>query len=100
MAGVVGLVNARWDVPEVEVGYWMGTPFVGRGYMTEATAAVVAMALADLAAERVVIKCEAANGRSRRAAERCGFDLDGTLRHAGRDTAGRLSDECVYARLR
>ena len=98
--GNVGLFNLRWDVPEAEIGYWLGTPFVGRGYMAEAVAAVVAMAFDALSTERVVIRCEAVNGRSRRVAERCGFALDGTLRRWGRDTAGRLSDECVYSKLR
>ena len=98
--GNVGLFNLRWDVPEGEIGYWLGTPFVGRGYMAEAVAAVVAMAFDALSAERVVIRCEAVNGRSRRVAERCGFALDGTLRRWGRDTAGRLGDECVYSKLR
>ena len=95
--GTVGLHDLRWDASECEVGYWLGTAFMGRGYMTEAVRAVVDLATGTLGAARVVLQADAANGRSRRVAERCGFTLEGTFRRQRRDTAGELADWCVYA---
>jgi RimJ/RimL family protein N-acetyltransferase len=40
------------------------------------------------------------NDRSRRVAERCGFDFEGTLRCDSRSPDGTLRDTCVYAIVR
>ena len=98
--GNVGLFDFRWDVPQCEVGYWLGTPFVGRGYMAEAVRAVVDLAFATVGVRRVVLQCNAANGRSRRTAERAGFSLEGVRRQCERDPAGELADACLYAVVR
>ena len=87
--GNAGLFAFRWDVGECEVGYWLGTPHVGRGYMTEVVAALVGLAAGSLNVGRVVLRADPANGRSRRVAERCGFALDPALSTAA---------ERVYAR--
>ncbi len=87
--GVVGLGNPRRDRAGLfDVGYWLATPFVGRGCMTEwRSGRTSGSRSASSQTGRAGIgpdpKCEAANGRSRRVAERCGYALDGTLRRLG-----------------
>jgi ribosomal-protein-serine acetyltransferase len=98
--GTAGLMRFRWDVPACEIGYWLGTPHVGRGYASEAVMALTGLAMGVLSAARVEIRADAANGRSRRVAERCGYALEGTLRKWGRNVRGQLADECVYALVR
>jgi len=59
----------------VEVAAWIGQPFWGRGYATEATHAVIDRAFAD---ERInVLWCSnrASNFRARRVIEKCGFQF-------------------------
>ena len=98
--GNVGMFAFAWDVPECEIGYWLGTPFVGRGYVTEAVGAMKRLAFDTLAANRIVLRSDRENGRSRRVAERCGFGLEGTFHRCRREGAGELRDECVYALVR
>lgn len=95
--GKGGLHSIDWEVPKVEVGYWIRSSWTGRGLATEATAALVAVARDHLGAKRVELTCDARNAASRRVAEKAGFTLEGILRHARRDTAGELADKCMYA---
>jgi RimJ/RimL family protein N-acetyltransferase len=98
--GNVSLFNIKWDVPRCEVGYWLATRHCGRGLMAEAVGALSALAWQTLKAERVEIRCDDRNGRSCRVADRCGFQVEGTLRRDSRGTDGALRDTRVYARLR
>jgi RimJ/RimL family protein N-acetyltransferase len=59
----------------LEVAAWIGQPWWGRGYATEATHAVIDRAFAD---ERInVLWCSnrASNFRARRVIEKCGFQF-------------------------
>lgn len=79
--GVVGLHFAAGLAPEL--GYWLGEPYWGRGYASEAAAAVVAAArIAGFATLRS--RALASNGRSRRVLRKLGFAEIG----AGPDPAG------------
>jgi RimJ/RimL family protein N-acetyltransferase len=95
--GKGGLHTIDWSVPKFEIGYWIRTSCAGRGFASEATGALVALARDRLGGRRIEITSDAVNGRSRRVAEKNGFALEGILRHARRNTAGELADKCVYA---
>ena len=71
----------------------------GQGYASEGVNALVDWAFAGLTAQRVELITDEANTASRRVAERCGFALEGVLRHAQRAPDGSLRNTCVYARL-
>lgn len=98
--GSSGLHRPDWDARRFEIGYWVRTGYGGRGLVAEAVAALEAYAATHLAAERLEIRCDARNLRSRRVAERRGFVLEGRLRHERRDVAGDLADTLVYAKVR
>ena len=99
-AGGSGLHRIKWDVPRVEVGYWLRKSLCGRGLMTEAVAAIERFAFDKLGARRVEILVDARNQRSWRIPERLGFPLEGVLHNHERDTSGALRDTRVYARIR
>ena len=95
----VGLHRTDWALPATEVGYWVRTSEVGKGYATEAVSALTAWALDALGATRVALVTDELNFASRAVALRCGFRLEGVLRHAARSPDGRLRDTCLYAKL-
>ncbi len=98
--GATGLHRIDWQVPRVEVGYWIRTGFGGRGYITEAVHALTAMAFDTLAARRVELRCDESNLASRRVAERAGFTLEGLLRHDSLTPAGEVRSTCVFSKVR
>lgn len=100
LLGVVGLILKDPDVPVCEIGYWLRSDEVGKGYVTEAVALVEQYALERLNAERLEIIAAATNQRSRAVAERCGYRLEARLEKARRLPAGPLDDTVIYCKHR
>lgn len=95
--GASGLHRGDPVVPSLEIGYWCRTSLAGRGYISETVCALRDFGFDVLGLQRVEIRCDAGNAGSRRVAEKCGFQLEGVLRHFGRNTEGELRDLCIYA---
>ena len=79
LAGYCGLAVPHFlpeVLPAVEVGWRLGEAFRGRGYATEAGAAVVRWGFADCDLDRIVSIYEPGNVASGRVMQRLGFTLD------------------------
>jgi RimJ/RimL family protein N-acetyltransferase len=98
--GSCGLHRADWSVPKFEIGYWVRRSLMGRGYATEIVRGLARFAFEELGAARVEIRMSDRNVRSRRVAERAGFELEGILRNDERHLDGSLRDSRVYALVR
>ncbi len=100
LVGGSGMHRINWELPAVEIGYWVRTSLSGQGYITEAVSAITRFACAAVGAQRVEIRCDAANERSAAVARRAGFTLEGTLHnHARHHLTGELRDTLLFARL-
>jgi RimJ/RimL family protein N-acetyltransferase len=60
-----------------EVGYWLGAPYWGKGYATEAVRALIEHAFADRAHEVLLAGARVSNPASRRVLQKCGFQWTG-----------------------
>jgi RimJ/RimL family protein N-acetyltransferase len=60
-----------------EVGYWLGVPYWGSGYATEAARAVIDYAFDGLGHEALQAGARVNNPASRRVLEKCGFQWTG-----------------------
>jgi RimJ/RimL family protein N-acetyltransferase len=98
MIGATGLHRFDWSVPRFEIGYWIRTSYTGLGYGTEAARAMMDFAFSVFKARRLEIHFDSRNERSRRIAERLGFEQEGRLRNFGRDARGELYDKLIYAK--
>ena len=94
-----GLHPRNWSVPTFEIGYWCRSSMRGRGLATEAVRALTDMAFREMAANRVEIRSDAQNQRSRRVAERAGYRLEAELRSNDRANDGSLRDTVIYVIL-
>lgn len=92
-----GLHRIDWEVRKFEIGYWIDTKYSGKGYVTEMVKGLASFAFRELAANRVEIRCDTKNGRSKAVAERAGFELEGILRNDDIEENGELRDTCVFA---
>jgi RimJ/RimL family protein N-acetyltransferase len=75
LIGACGL--AMTDGPTPELGYWVGAPFWGKGFATEAARALIDYAFTDLGHDAVQSAARVTNPASRRVLEKCGFQWTG-----------------------
>jgi RimJ/RimL family protein N-acetyltransferase len=99
LVGAAGLHRTVWTTPKTEVGYWGRTSRSGKGFISEAVAALASFALTRLGVARIEIVTDEQNIASRRVAERCHFSLEGILRNECRAPDGSLRNTCIYSRL-
>lgn len=100
LIGSAGLHRTDWALPKTEVGYWIRSSEVGKGYASEAVVALTEWAFNSLQVQRVELVTDERNTGSRAVAARCGFRLEGTLHSTMQSPDGRLRNSCVYARVR
>jgi ribosomal-protein-serine acetyltransferase len=96
--GVVGLETLAHLHESCELGYWLRTDTVGRGYMTEASRALLDWAFGPLHAHRVRVAASTENHPSLAVIKRLGFRFEGIARQAER-CGGRWLDHAVFALL-
>jgi len=72
LVGGIGLMTRRGP-GVLEIGYWMRTPYAGRGLMTAAVDALSRVALTLPGVDRVAIRHDAANAASAAVAVKAGF---------------------------
>ncbi|MEJ2482842.1 MAG: GNAT family N-acetyltransferase [Gemmatimonadota bacterium] len=99
--GLVGAVGLMIDAGSgiAELGYWIGVPYWGRGYATEAASAVVEYGFRRLALQRIAARAFSRNPASARVLEKIGMQHEGTQRKGLRKN-GELLDTELYAVLR
>jgi RimJ/RimL family protein N-acetyltransferase len=98
LVGASGLHVSDWSVPKFEIGYWCRQRFEGQGYISEAVAAITQFGFTTMQAERIEIRCDERNIRSRRVAERAGYNLEGRLVNDILNTQGYLRNTLIFAK--
>ncbi|WP_127551922.1 GNAT family N-acetyltransferase [Actinoplanes sp. OR16] len=73
LIGSIGLMT-RVGPGALEIGYWIRTPWAGRGHMTAAVKVLTRVALQLPGIERVVIRHHELNGASAAVAAKAGFE--------------------------
>lgn len=81
--GSVGLIPPAQTVTEtpsteLEIGYWIGVPFWGNGYIPEAVKALQKRAFEDLGCTALWCGYYDGNEKSKRCQEKCGFSYHHT----------------------
>jgi ribosomal-protein-alanine N-acetyltransferase len=79
LCGAVGLTISP-EHQRAELGYWIGVPYWGQGYATEAASAVVAYGFGTLGLRRIFAFHFAENSASRRVLEKVGMRHEGCSR--------------------
>ncbi len=65
------------DGPAPDIGYWLGAPFWGKGFGTEAVRALIDYAFTELDHKALQAGARVTNPASRRILEKCGFQWTG-----------------------
>lgn len=89
--------SVRADKGAMEIGYVLGKPFWGKGYMTECVKAILKFGFEKLGLTMMTIYHFPFNDRSRRVIEKCGFIKEGTIRRGYEYYDGTFLDEVAYS---
>lgn len=98
LIGAIGLVFQP-EHQSAELGYWIGVPYWGKGYCTEAAAAVVDHGFTAHELHRVQARHFSKNPASGRVMEKIGMQYEGCLRQSVLKW-GAYMDVCMYSLLR
>ncbi|WP_428408882.1 GNAT family N-acetyltransferase [Hyphococcus sp.] len=97
LVGGATLTNIRFGAARSGMlGYWIGAPFIRRGYGGAAVAAMKAHAFERLGLNRIVAACQPGNIASQKLLERNGFACEGLARDYLRIN-GVWRDHQIYA---
>src|ERR1700756_1020549 len=83
----------------MEMGYWLGEPFWGRGLTTRAVTAASDWAFDNYKVVRIFAMAFAHNVASIRVLEKSGFQREGILRHSAIKN-GVILDQVMYAKVK
>jgi len=81
LIGTCSLMNVSWEHMNAELLYWLGKPYWGKGYITEAAWGMIRFGFEELGLERISVGCFARNKASARVIEKLGFKYEGCARH-------------------
>ncbi len=98
--GAIGLIP-RDDINRIcsELGYWLGEPYWGKGYASEAARGFADWTFANRDFHRLEGIVFTHHPASARVLEHAGFHLESTARKAA-IKEGKIVDEWIYVRLR
>jgi len=94
-----GKFLGNWEIPCLEIGYWIRESVAGNGIMTEAVAAITRYAIDIIGVKRVEIRCDVKNIKSKKIPERLGFHLEATLKwNRINPVTKEISDTHIFVR--
>jgi ribosomal-protein-alanine N-acetyltransferase len=92
--GFIVLCPAKTQ-PRAEVGYWLGKPYWGKGYMTEALKLLIRLSFEELGLNRVQATHSTQNPASGRVMTKAGMTYEATLRQYIISKASRMTPACI-----
>ena len=89
--------KSKFDIPMLEIGYWIDTKHAGNGYATEAVIAITKLGFEQFFAVRVQICMQKENEKSIAVANRAGFVKEALLKNYRLDCLSKKPcDEIIY----
>jgi len=98
VAGIIGFKGIDRLNNKVEIGYWLGQDFQGKGLMYRACSTLVAYAFEQMRMNRIQINVGVGNTRSSNIPKKLGFRLEG-IQRAGELLNGTYHDLEMYSLL-
>lgn len=98
--GNISVVRLNEKDEYAELGYCMGYAYWNKGFMPEATKAVIDYLFAEIGLNRVGISHAVKNPASGRVAQKCGLTFEGTKRGYFKSSSGEFLDISDYGIIR
>ena len=99
LAGLIDFHNGNKINMAVEIGYWLGKSYQGKGIMTRSCKKCIEYAFNEMGFNRIIIKCAVGNLKSQAIPKRLGFKFEG-IEKEGQNLNGRFTDLVVFSKLK
>jgi ribosomal-protein-serine acetyltransferase len=99
IAGFTDLKNIDWSIPKSEMGLYIGNDYANQGISTKAFSLFCDFCFTEYKFQKLFLRTHHGNTFARRVAEKCGFEIEGTIRRDYKTTAGEIVDLIYYGRI-
>ena len=95
----IDLKNLDWSIPKTEIGCYADEKVAGKGVTTKAMKLFMDYCFENFNFKKIYLRTHQSNRAARIVAEKCGFELEGTIRMDYITTAGEIVDLMYYGKL-
>lgn len=99
LVGVISLIIFDQVNSHYEVGYWLRSTAVGKGYASEAIKLLETYALSEFKAKKMMITTALTNVKSQAVALRCGYEQEAILTDVRQLPSGKIDSTVIYSKL-
>jgi RimJ/RimL family protein N-acetyltransferase len=99
IAGFLDLKNIDWNIPKSELGCYIDKDYANKGIATKAFRLFCDFCFAEYKFQKLFLRTHHNNTFARRVAEKCGFEIEGTIRRDYKTTSGEIVDLIYYGRI-
>ncbi|MBK7691690.1 MAG: GNAT family N-acetyltransferase [Bacteroidetes bacterium] len=100
IAGFIDLKNIDWNIPKSEMGMYIDKEYANKGIASEAFCIFCNFCFEAFNFQKLFLRTHQQNTFARRVAEKCGFEIEGTIRRDYKTTSGELVDLIYYGKIK
>ena len=98
--GFIDLKNIDWDIPKTQIGFYIDEAYEGKGIISKAISKIIDYCFEDKGFEKLFMRIHPENLAAKKVAEKCGFELEGTIRKDYKTPSGNLVDLLYYGKVK
>ena len=95
----IDLKNVDWSIPKTEIGCYTDTQFAAKGITTKAMQLFVDYCFEQYGFKKIFLRTHHSNKAAQVIAEKCGFEVEGTIRMDYKTTSGEIVDLIYYGKV-
>jgi RimJ/RimL family protein N-acetyltransferase len=97
--GFLDLKNIDWNIPKSELGCYIDEDYANKGITTKAFRLFCDFCFTEYKFKKLFLRTHQSNTSAKIVAEKCGFELEGTIRRDYKTTSGEIVDLNYFGRL-
>ena len=98
--GFIDLKNIDWDIPKTQIGFYIDEDHEGKGIISKAVSKIIDYCFDEKGFEKLFMRIHPENLAAQKVAEKCGFELEGTIRKDYKTPSGKLVDLLYYGKVK
>lgn len=99
IAGFLDLKNIDWNIPKSEMGLYIDKDYAHQGISTRAFQLFCDFCFEEYQFKKLFLRTHYNNTFARKVAEKCGFEIEGTIRRDYKTTSGEIVDLIYYGKI-